>query len=44
MSELLSPCGSIESFYSAIKGGCNAIYLGLNKFSARAYANNFDIN
>ena len=44
MSELLSPCGSIESFYSAIKGGCNAIYLGLNKFSARAYANNFDIS
>lgn len=43
MSELLSPAGTIESFYAAISGGCNAIYLGLNRFSARAYANNFSI-
>ena len=43
MSELLSPAGSIESFYAAIANGADAIYLGLKKFSARAYANNFDI-
>ena len=43
MTELLSPVGSLETFYSAIKGGANAVYLGLNKFSARAYANNFSL-
>lgn len=43
MNELLSPAGSIESFYSAISAGCNAVYLGLDKFNARAYANNFNI-
>lgn len=43
MSEILSPVGSIEAFYSAINGGCNAVYLGVKKFNARAYANNFSI-
>lgn len=43
MSELLSPAGSLESFYIAIANGADAIYLGLKKFSARAYANNFTI-
>mgnify|MGYP003313048575 CR=1 FL=1 len=44
MSELLSPAGNIESFYSAIANGANAIYLGLDKFSARAYAENFNLD
>lgn len=44
MNELLSPAGSIESFYAAISNGANAIYLGVEKFNARAYANNFSIN
>jgi len=43
MSELLSPAGTIESFYAAISNGANAIYLGLDRFSARAYANNFSL-
>lgn len=44
MNELLSPAGSIETFYAAIANGCDAIYLGLDKFSARAYAENFTID
>ena len=42
--ELLSPAGNEESFYKAISNGCNAIYLGLDKFSARAYATNFSLD
>lgn len=41
MNELLSPAGSLEAFYAAISNGADAIYLGLDKFSARAYAENF---
>ena len=26
--ELLSPAGSIESFYAAIEAGCDAVYIG----------------
>ena len=44
MKELLSPAGNIDAFYSAISNGANAIYLGLDKFSARAYADNFNLN
>lgn len=40
--EVLAPAGSLESLYAAINNGCDAIYLGGNKFSARAYASNFD--
>lgn len=36
--ELLSPAGSFESVKSAIKAGCDAVYIGGNKYSARAYA------
>jgi len=43
MSELLSPAGTKEAFYAAIANGANAIYLGLDKFSARAYAQNFTL-
>ena len=41
MKELLSPAGNIESVYSAIHAGADAIYVGLKSFSARAYAENF---
>ena len=41
MSELLAPAGSYEAFLAAISNGCDAVYLGLNIFSARAYAENF---
>lgn len=40
--ELLAPSGSMESLYAAVLSGCDAIYMGGSKFSARAYANNFD--
>ena len=43
MNELLSPAGTIEAFHAAISNGCDAIYLGIEKFNARAYANNFTI-
>ena len=40
--EILAPAGSMESLYAAINKGADAVYLGGNKFSARAYASNFD--
>lgn len=40
--ELLAPAGSMESLVAAINKGADAIYLGGDKFSARAYASNFD--
>lgn len=43
MNELLSPAGTLEAFHAAISNGADAIYLGLDKFNARAYANNFTI-
>ena len=39
--ELLLPVGNIESLYSAIEGGADAIYLGLKGFNARGRAANF---
>ncbi len=39
--ELLLPSGNIESFYAALKGGADAIYLGLKQFNARGRAQNF---
>ncbi|AYE35566.1 DUF3656 domain-containing U32 family peptidase [Clostridium septicum] len=40
--EILAPAGSMESLFAAINKGADAVYLGGNKFSARAYASNFD--
>ncbi len=40
--ELLLPAGNIESFHAAIKGGADAIYLGLRQFNARGRASNFN--
>lgn len=42
--ELLLPAGNVESFRAAIRGGANAVYLGLKQFNARARANNFTEN
>ncbi len=39
--ELLAPCGSYESFLAAVNAGADAVYLGGNRYSARAYADNF---
>lgn len=39
--ELLAPAGNAEAFYGAIHAGADAVYLGGNRFGARAYAENF---
>ena len=43
MTELLAPAGSFEALEAAISNGANAVYLGMPKFGARAYASNFTI-
>lgn len=42
MTELLAPAGSMEALKAAISNGCDAVYLGMQKFGARAYSSNFD--
>lgn len=42
MTELLAPAGNMEALKAAISNGCDAIYLGMQKFGARAYSENFD--
>ncbi|WP_313568715.1 U32 family peptidase [Acetoanaerobium noterae] len=42
MAELLAPAGNREALIAAISNGCDAIYLGMQKFGARAYSSNFD--
>ena len=39
--EILAPAGSPEGLVAAIKGGCDAVYLGGKNFGARASADNF---
>ena len=39
--ELLAPAGSFEAALAAFAYGADAIYLGLQRFSARADATNF---
>ena len=43
MRELLAPAGNMYAFKAAIANGCNAIYLGMQRFGARAYSANFDV-
>lgn len=43
MTELLAPAGNMEALKAAISNGCDAVYLGLQKFGARAYSDNFDM-
>ena len=42
--ELLSPAGDINSFYTAIYNGADAVYLGLKSFNARIKADNFTVD
>ena len=42
MTELLAPAGNMEALKAAVSNGCNAVYLGMQKFGARAYSENFD--
>lgn len=39
--ELLAPAGNYEGFLGALHAGADAVYLGGQKFGARAYADNF---
>lgn len=39
--ELLAPAGNMDSLIAAVNAGCDAVYLGLKSFSARAFAGNF---
>lgn len=39
--ELLAPAGDFTCFQAAINAGADAVYLGGDKFGARAYAQNF---
>lgn len=43
MTELLAPAGDMEALKAAVSNGCDAIYLGMHKFGARAYSSNFDM-
>ncbi len=42
MTELLAPAGNMEALKAAVANGCDAVYLGMQKFGARAYSSNFD--
>lgn len=42
MAELLAPAGNYDAFLGALNAGADAVYLGGEQFSARAYADNFD--
>lgn len=44
MSEILAPAGGQNSAIAAINAGADAIYLGLDRFSARSSAENFDVD
>ena len=39
--ELLAPAGNLECLKIAIDNGADAVYIGGQDFSARAYAENF---
>ncbi len=41
--ELLAPAGSVESFFAAVENGADAVFCGLEQFSARAKAKNFSL-
>jgi len=40
--ELLAPSGNLKTLKAAVQAGADAVYLGAGKFSARAFAGNFD--
>jgi putative protease len=42
MPELLAPAGGMDALRAAVRGGADAVYIGVKSFNARAYADNFD--
>ena len=43
MSEILAPCGGMESLAAALNTGADAVYIGMKQFSARKNAENFSV-
>ena len=43
MTELLAPAGSFDVMKACYSAGADAVYMGLNRFSARAYAANASV-
>lgn len=41
--ELLAPAGNLMALHAAVRGGCDAVYLGLEAFNARRGADNFTL-
>ncbi len=41
--ELVVPAGGYEQLESAVLAGADSVYVGFEKYSARAYADNFDL-
>ncbi len=39
--ELLAPAGNAAALHAAVRGGADAVYLGLDSFNARRGADNF---
>ena len=44
MVELLSPVGNFDCLKSAVQNGADAVYFGADNFSARAFADNFNLD
>ena len=42
--ELLSPAGNLDCLKAAVQNGADSIYFGIDKFNARFYAANFDLD
>ncbi|MEN8134649.1 MAG: DUF3656 domain-containing protein [Thermodesulfobacteriota bacterium] len=42
--ELLAPAGGLAAFFAALEAGADAVYCGLENFSARAKAKNFSLS
>ncbi|MCL1843768.1 MAG: U32 family peptidase [Defluviitaleaceae bacterium] len=42
MMELLAPCGNMKTLKAAVAAGADAVYIGAQRFSARAFAHNFN--
>ena len=42
--ELLAPAGDFRKLKWAVEYGADAVYMGINEFSLRAYAGNFELN
>jgi putative protease len=44
LPEILAPAGGRAQFMAALNAGADAVYLGLNRFNARARAENFSVD